>query len=82
MYELVNIPINSQLCFVTMETIWKNTGYFIDGNNINIYLKEIGVDLMNWIELTQDRYHRRCAVNTTFHCVSCCIKNIIGANRI
>ena len=24
--ELVNIPISSQLCYVTMETIWKNTG--------------------------------------------------------
>ena len=24
--ELVNIPISSRLCYVTMETIWKNTG--------------------------------------------------------
>ena len=29
--ELVNIPISSQLCYVTMETIWKNTG---DGRTI------------------------------------------------
>ena len=28
---LVNIPISSQLCYVTMETIWKNTG---DGRTI------------------------------------------------
>ena len=24
--EIVNIPISSLLCYVTMETIWKNTG--------------------------------------------------------
>ena len=29
--ELVNIPISSQLCYVTIETIWKNTG---DGRTI------------------------------------------------
>ena len=29
--ELVNIPISSQLCYVTMVTIWKNTG---DGRTI------------------------------------------------
>ena len=29
--ELVNIPISSQLCCVTMETIWKNT---VDGRTI------------------------------------------------
>ena len=29
--ELVNIPITSQLCYVSMETIWKNTG---DGRTI------------------------------------------------
>ena len=29
--ELVNIPISSPLCYVTMETIWKNTG---DGRTI------------------------------------------------
>ena len=23
--ELLNIPISNQLCYVTMETIWKNT---------------------------------------------------------
>ena len=32
--EIVNIPISSQLCYVTMETIWKNTGGFVDGRTI------------------------------------------------
>ena len=32
--ELVNVPISSQLCYVTMETIWKNTGGFVDGRTI------------------------------------------------
>ena len=32
--ELVNIPISSQLCSVTMETIWKNIGGFVDGRTI------------------------------------------------
>jgi len=32
--ELVNIPISSQLCYVTMETIWKNTGGFVNGRTI------------------------------------------------
>ena len=27
--ELVNTPINSQLCYVTIETTWKNTGGFV-----------------------------------------------------
>ena len=32
--ELVNITISSQLCYVTMVTIWKNTGGFVDGRKI------------------------------------------------
>ena len=28
MNELVNIPISTQVCYVTMETIWKNTEGF------------------------------------------------------
>ena len=30
----VNTPISSQQCYVTMETIWKNTGGFVDGRTI------------------------------------------------
>ena len=32
--ETVNIPISSQLCYVTMETIWKDVGGFVDGKTI------------------------------------------------
>ena len=32
--ETVNIPTSSQLCYVTMETIWKNTGGFVDERTI------------------------------------------------
>ena len=32
--ESVNIPIISQLCYVTMETTWKNTGGFVDRKTI------------------------------------------------
>ena len=32
--ETVNIPTSIQLCYVTMETIWKNTGGFLDGGII------------------------------------------------
>ena len=32
--ETVNIPISSQLCYVTMETIWMNTVGFVDGRTI------------------------------------------------
>ena len=32
--QLLNIPISSQLCYVTKETIWKNTDDFIDGRTI------------------------------------------------
>jgi hypothetical protein len=38
-----------------METIWKNTGGFVDC--IKIDLKEIGVNLMGWLELPQGRDH-------------------------
>ena len=46
--ELVNIPINSQLCCVAMDTIWKNAG---EGENI-----KMGVDV---IKLAQDIDHWR-----------------------
>ena len=32
--KLVNIPISSQVCYVTMETIWKNTEGFAYGKTI------------------------------------------------
>ena len=32
--ELVNNLISSQLCYVTIETIWNNTGGFVDGRAI------------------------------------------------
>ena len=32
-------------------------------DNIKMDLKEIGVDVMNWMELTQDRDHWRALVN-------------------
>jgi len=32
--ELVNIPISSQPCYVTKETIWKNIGGFVDVRTI------------------------------------------------
>jgi hypothetical protein len=38
--EVVNTPI-SKLCYVTVETIWKNTVLFVDGR---MDLKEIGVN--------------------------------------
>ena len=50
MNEIVNISISSQLCYVIMETIWKNTGGFVDGRII-LNLKEIGVDMMSYIRI-------------------------------
>ena len=41
--QIVNIPISSQLCYVTMEAIWKNTG---DGRTIKMGLKEISVSVI------------------------------------
>ena len=38
-----------------METIQKNTGGFVDERTIKMDLKEISVDLINWMELAQDR---------------------------
>ena len=32
--ELVNTHISSELYFVTMETIWKNTGGLVDGRTM------------------------------------------------
>jgi hypothetical protein len=32
-------------------------------NNIKMDLREIGWDGMDWIDLAQDRYHRRALVN-------------------
>ena len=55
--ELVNIPISSQLCYVTMETIWKNTGGFVDGRTILRWVKEIDVDVTKWMELNRIRSH-------------------------
>ena len=52
----------SHLCYVTMETIWKNTGGFVDGkyqspmlcyygDDIKMDLKEIGVDVMSQLRI-------------------------------
>ena len=47
--KVVNSPINSELCYVSMETIWKiQEALHI---NINVDFKDIDVDLMIWTEL-------------------------------
>jgi hypothetical protein len=47
--ELVNIPISSKLCYVSVETIWKNAGDCKWKDNI-MNLKEIGVFVMNRLD--------------------------------
>ena len=57
-------PLVLVICCVTMETIWKNTEGFVNGRIIiRLDLKEIGVDLMNWIMSTQDGNYFRVLVN-------------------
>ena len=53
--ELVNIPISSQLCYVTMATIWKNTEHTVHWRTALRCILKIGVDMMNWVELFQDK---------------------------
>ena len=56
-----------------METIWKNTG---DG--------EIGVDVMNWMELTEGRYDYRNFVTRHLYVALCPqpIANFIAKHRL
>ena len=45
---------------VTINTIWKNTGVFVyGGDNITMHPKDIGADVLNWMDLSQDTDYYR-----------------------
>ena len=51
----LHISIRSLLYYVNVETIWKNTeGFLRWENHFQNDLKEIGVDMMNWMDLDQN----------------------------
>ena len=46
-------PLVVSYAMFTMETIWKNTGGFVE-DNIYTDLKEIVINWRNWVDLAQD----------------------------
>ena len=47
------------------ETAWKTQAWMRD--NIKIYLRKVGWEGMDWVELTEDRYRWRAVVNAVMN---------------